>query len=68
MKDNLEVLFAVVVLVIILCGGAAFASASCSAKWGLSGLNSEWGLLKGCMVQRKDGTWVPDKTIRELSP
>lgn len=43
------------------------ASYTCHAQWERSGLNVEWGLVSGCMVQRRDGTWVPADAVRELT-
>lgn len=47
---------------------AWFASAQCTSRWERSGLRSDWGPIQGCMVERRDGTWVPDESIRELAP
>ena len=40
----------------------------CTARWAQSGMPHRWEFFSGCMVQRKDGTWVPASTIRELTP
>lgn len=40
----------------------------CGQQWEHSGLKSRWGWPEGCMVQRKDGTWIPAKAIRDLQP
>lgn len=41
---------------------------TCPLKWADSGLRAEWRWFAGgCMVQRKDGTWIPEKAIRDVS-
>lgn len=39
-------------------------AAKCHDQWDQSGLKAEYQFMGGCMVQRKDGTWVPAKSIR----
>lgn len=39
---------------------------TCISKWEHRGIKVEYGLFKGCLVQRKDGTWVPDDMLREF--
>ena len=29
-------------------------------------MKSSWGPMKGCVVQRKDGTWIPEKAYRQI--
>ena len=62
-----------VFLVVLLNGGViglavALADVACRAKWEDSGFKSDFGVLKGCVVQRKDGTWVPEHMLRDISP
>lgn len=57
-----------VALVIIFCISAAVGATICHNQWARSGLNSEWRMFSGCMVQRKDGTWLPADKIREVQP
>ena len=38
----------------------------CRSRWADSGVKSDYRLPGGCMVQRKDGTWWPEKTIRDV--
>jgi hypothetical protein len=44
------------------------ASIKCHAQWEGSGMKTEWRLIGGCKVQRKDGTWVPASAVRDLAP
>lgn len=39
---------------------------ACHSRWADSGVKSEYRMPGGCMVQRKDGTWWPEKTIRDV--
>ena len=38
----------------------------CVNQWERSGMKSEYNLAAGCMVQRKDGAWVPASSIRGI--
>jgi Flp pilus assembly pilin Flp len=68
-KDDVIGLGLVVALIALaLCGSLWLVSAQCRAQWEGSGLKSEWSLIGGCKVQRKDGTWMPSKAIREVAP
>lgn len=40
----------------------------CYAQWVDSGYRARWDAFGGCRVQRKDGTWVPAKMMREINP
>lgn len=41
-------------------------SVSCQSKWELSGFRTQWGVLKGCVVQLPNGRWMPEDVIREI--
>ena len=57
-----------IVMVLAVYGIAGwFAAYQCESAWARSGLKSDWGPVQGCLVQRKDGTWVPDKMIRDIT-
>lgn len=64
----IEFLIGVVLVVLIGAASLWYASAQCHAQWEGSGLKTEWSILGACKVQRKDGTWVPSKALREMSP
>jgi len=38
----------------------------CQAKWGRSGMATEFGVLSGCQIKRADGTWIPADSYREV--
>jgi hypothetical protein len=40
---------------------------SCGNRWADSGMKSRWQFGAGCQVQRKNGTWVPEKMLRDIS-
>lgn len=52
----------------VFAGANMLGARSCHARWDHSGLPVQHSFFSGCMVQRKDGTWVPSSTIRELTP
>lgn len=54
-------LCAVVILVALW-----FQEAKCESRWAYSGMKTDWGPIKGCLVQRRDGTWVPEEVYREI--
>lgn len=43
-------------------------SIECHRQWERSGFNHEWNLMGGCVVQRKDGTWLPAKAFVYVVP
>jgi len=62
-----ELIFSLIVMAFVLAGYVIFGAWQCSAQWKHSGLESSYGPIKGCMVKRKDGTWVPEKALRDLT-
>ena len=63
---------AVIAAMVILVAAASaliyvIDSKTCVSKWQHSGMKSEFGLFKGCMVQQKDGTWIPADNYRTLN-
>lgn len=55
------------VLALMLAGVLWVQSAQCSSRWERSGLQSEFRVFGGCIVHRKDGTWVPAAAIRDMA-
>ena len=70
-RDTKEILVIVAVAVAIFAtifGGLMWLkSEQCAAQWGSSGMAHSWGVVQGCMVQRKDGTWIPASAYREMT-
>ena len=67
MDEVLVGIVAAVMLMIALLGGSYFGnSLSCDSRWYRSGMNSEYGFFTGCVVQREDGTWVPENVLRDI--
>lgn len=60
------------VIVLVAIAGAVIAGVigleayGCNSRWADSGIKSDYRLPGGCMVQRKDGTWWPEKAIRDV--
>lgn len=67
MEDFIGVGISLVLIVLGCALAAFFASQRCDAQWGRSGMAHEWGPIKGCVVQRPDGTWAPADSIRNLT-
>lgn len=65
-KGYIEFIFSLVVLVLAICGITYLERATCFSKWEHSGLPTQWGPIKGCLVKVPSGMWVPSETIREL--
>lgn len=61
-----EGLFSLVVILIVLVIAYAVSSYSCSSRWKLSGLKTDYGVGQGCLVQMPSGRWVPEKAVRDV--
>jgi hypothetical protein len=64
-------IWALMILIVLAIGGAGLVTNyyKCHARWDRSGMIAvEYGPLQGCMIQRKDGTWMPANTIRDVTP
>lgn len=67
MNEVVKVLSLFALVFALLFGGIVWmASTQCERQWAKSGLRADWGFAQGCIVQRKDGTWVPASAIRDL--
>ena len=55
---GVEAFLSVALLTVLSAVVACCSSYECSAKANASGIESEWGPVKGCMVKVK-GRWVP---------
>ena len=42
-----------------------FESYACSSRWETTMVKTSYGPFKGCMVQTKDGRWLPERAIKE---
>lgn len=63
-------LFAILVFAVLSIGGLLGIgfwadSASCSARWNASGLETQWGVMSGCVVKTPKG-WMPEANYRVL--
>ena len=63
----IAVVLGALIAVLVVAVGKWFASEKCDRQWAQSGLKSDWGWTQGCIVQRKDGTWVPATAIRDMT-
>jgi hypothetical protein len=43
-----------------------FERAACFARWERSGSEVSWGVMAGCQVRQPDGTWLPEKALRQF--
>jgi hypothetical protein len=57
------------VMLLVLVGGTVFggwacSSWKCSSRWSGSGMRTEWGPIKGCIVEASPGKFVPERFYR----
>ena len=64
--DVLVVAILVTIVVGIPSAVIGLEAYGCRSRWSESGVRSDYRLPGGCMVQRKDGTWWPEKAIRDV--
>lgn len=57
-----------VLLVVVfgILGALTFYAYSCESRWAASGLKTDWGPIKGCLVQMPSGRWIPDSRVRDI--
>lgn len=65
-SDLIGIVILVAVFALIIVGVIGLEAYGCRSRWSDSGVKSDYRLPGGCMVQRKDGTWWPEKTIRDV--
>ena len=63
--DNIVWLLAVL-FVGLFVGIFQLSKANCYSSWEYSGLNVDWGPLKGCIVQTPNGRWLPADSLRDM--
>lgn len=61
------VAIALAIMVAFFAISFALSRAKCDSQWKRSGHAAEWSVLQGCIVQRKDGTWIPAENMREVN-
>lgn len=65
-----EFILEIFLILILAVGGLAgmlwLDAVKCRAQWGQSGMQVEWQLFAGCLVQTADGRWIPAASYREL--
>ena len=61
----ISLVIGVLLLVLGLTGSGAYwlMSQKCAEQWGKSGMNYEYGLIKGCILE-VDGRWIPADAYR----
>jgi hypothetical protein len=69
MDDEVKISLIAFLIVAALYVGITYVSGtvSCGNRWERSGHNSEYGLFQGCLVERADGTWIPEDAVRDVS-
>lgn len=63
-----EIWMMVVVLIALLTISWIVNVVGCTNRWEETGYKSKYGITSGCMVQRTNGTWVPEKMLRDVNP
>lgn len=64
-SSGIELIVSIALLAIILVIMTLIGIYQCGVQWQGSGLKSEYRIGAGCMVQKKDGRWLPAKTLRD---
>lgn len=64
--DVIGLVLLLAAMALIILGVIGLEAYGCRSRWSESGVRSDYRLPGGCMVQRKDGTWWPEKTIRDV--
>lgn len=54
----------VLALLVIFVAGWGYPAMKCSQQWNRSGMNHEYSLLSGCMVEHKPNQWIPADKYR----
>ncbi len=57
-------IFVVFPLMVLVGLGYWAESIRCQNTWEKAGLTGEYSFSTGCMVNKKDGTWIPENSIR----
>ena len=50
----------------LLFGAIKLSEVSCHAQWEQSGLQADWGIVKGCVVKTPSGRWLPADSLRDM--
>lgn len=53
------------IIALLLAAGWGIAVYRCEARWDRSGMDSEFKLFAGCLVNTESG-WVPDDRMRDI--
>lgn len=64
--DVIGLVLLLAAMALIILGVIGLEAYGCRSRWSESGVRSDYRLPGGCMVQRKDGTWWPEKAIRDV--
>lgn len=68
MKEILIVIAVCTVLVAAVLAGATLLDRyACLTRWEASGMQVDWGLVRGCRVRMPSGAWIPEDRVREIN-
>jgi hypothetical protein len=62
-----EVVCALLLTALVFFGVVALNAWQCEERWIGSGYTSKYTFATGCRIQRADGTWVPEKNLRDIN-
>lgn len=65
-RGDAEVWASLILAIIAVAVGLLFSAAICGGRWNKSGARTSWGPVQGCLVQTRDGRWVPEDVVREV--
>ena len=55
----------VITIIILLCIGNYLSEISCKSKWEMSGFNSKYKFLTGCLIEISENKWIPADSYRK---
>jgi hypothetical protein len=66
--DEAKVMIVLGVLFFAVIGGIAWGinSYSCTSKWRMSGFQTDYGVIQGCLISKDGKTWIPAENYREI--
>lgn len=63
----ISIICSIIFIIALLGGSLIFKSYKCHSKAEMQGLECSWGILQGCMVKQKDGTWIDYERLRYMN-
>lgn len=62
-----EALAFILIFAIVLSVNFIGGYIGCKNRWAESGYKSQYQIFGGCMIQTKEGRWLPEKALRDVT-